>query len=251
MEMKNSTHPVHYDIRKLLLAYWMRIKRQFTSPWTKLVFLLSLAVLFTQQDLSFGLSMHTGHWFASDSAYASASNLHVPGQNVSLLTASQPLAEEDTRDEDPRHRLHLDYIDAYRAVAEAEMHEHGIPASRELAQGLLESGSGQSSLAQRANNHFGIKCFSRTCSRGHCTNFDDDTHKDFFIVYDSPEESYASHSRVLKHRRYRCLFDLAMTDYRGWARGLSEAGYATDPRYADKLIRLVEEYDLDQYDLAR
>lgn len=249
--MKNSTHPVQYHIQAVLLAYWSRVKRQFTSPWTKLVFLLSLAVLLTQQNLSFGLSMHTGHWFDSSATSVANPASYVPGENVSLLTTNQQAVEEDRRRADPQHRLRLDYIDTYRSIAEAEMHEHGIPVSITLAQGLLESGSGQSSLAQRANNHFGIKCFSRTCSRGHCTNFDDDTHKDFFIVYDSPEDSYASHSRVLKHRRYSSLFDLAITDYRGWARGLSEAGYATDPQYANKLIRLVEEYDLNQYDLAR
>ncbi|MEM6395945.1 MAG: glucosaminidase domain-containing protein [Bacteroidota bacterium] len=250
--MKNSTHPVRYDIREALLAYWIKIKQQFTSPWTKLVFLLSLTVLLTQQEFSFGLSMHSGDWFGGSTVTTTSSIYDMSGQNVSLLVNNEAYEPaRDTRINDPKHRQRLAYIETYRAAAEAEMHAHGIPASITLAQGLLESGAGQSSLAKKANNHFGIKCFSQTCSRGHCTNFDDDTHKDFFIVYDSPEASYKSHSRVLSHSRYRKLFQLSMTDYKGWAKGLSKAGYATDPKYADKLISLVEEYGLDRYDVAQ
>lgn len=232
-----------------------QIRRQVFSPWTKLIVLLSLALLFSQREVNFSLSLNSSQWFGGSAASQLASLTPVPGpgaQNVSLLTstASAPAPSPDpAREADPVRRRQLSYIANYRAAAEAEHKAHGIPVSITLAQGLLESGAGHSSLATEANNHFGIKCFSRSCSRGHCTNFDDDTHKDFFVVYESPEESFKGHSRVLLHQRYSSLFDLAPTDFRGWARGLSRAGYATDPQYANKLIRLINEFELYKYDL--
>ncbi|MEM7571317.1 MAG: glucosaminidase domain-containing protein [Bacteroidota bacterium] len=251
--MKEHIYPVLYSWRTYFEMRLARIKAQLTSPWTKLILLLSLALLFSQREINFSLSLNSSQWFGGRGLIASSSSDASEAQNVSLLgsakTEERPTAT--TAADNPVRRRQLNYITTYRRVAETEMEEHGIPASITLAQGLLESGAGHSSLARRANNHFGIKCFSRSCSRGHCTNFDDDTHKDFFIVYDSPEESYASHSRVLKHQRYADLFELSPTDYRAWARGLSQAGYATDPQYANKLIRLIEEFDLHDYDLAR
>ena len=251
--MKEHIYPVLYSWRTYFESRLARIKAQLTSPWTKLILLLSLALLFSQREINFSLSLNSSQWFSTSSWLGGNSTVVAEAQNVSLL--EPPTVEERPAatavNENPVRCRQRRYIETYRAVAEAEMHAHGIPASITLAQGLLESGAGNSTLAQQANNHFGIKCFSRTCSRGHCTNFNDDTHKDFFIVYDSPEESYASHSRVLQRERYAGLFNLSPTDYRGWARGLSEAGYATDPQYASKLIRLIEAFDLHDYDLAR
>jgi len=143
------------------------------------------------------------------------------------------------------------YFRAYAPIAQAEMKEHGIPASITLAQGLLESGVGASRLASATNNHFGIKCFEKSCKPGHCVNFDDDHHKDFFRAYGSPLDSYRDHSRFLVgKKRYAKLFKLAPTDYKGWAHGLRAAGYATDPSYGSKLIRIIERYELDTYDRA-
>ena len=148
-------------------------------------------------------------------------------------------------------QLRADYIAAYAPLARAEMEAYGIPASITLAQGLLESVAGTSRLATATNNHFGIKCFSRRCAPGHCRNFGDDHHKDFFRAYDHPRESYRAHSEFLRNgTRYARLFELDADDYAAWARGLSAAGYATDPAYADKLIGLVERYGLDAYDEA-
>jgi flagellum-specific peptidoglycan hydrolase FlgJ len=141
------------------------------------------------------------------------------------------------------------YTEQYAPAAIAEARAHGIPASITLAQGLLESGVGASRLATSSRNHFGIKCFSRTCSKGHCVNFTDDTHKDFFVKYQSVWESYRAHSRLLKQNgRYKPLFALNMTDYAGWARGLSQHGYATDPKYAQKLIAIIKTLKLDRFD---
>ncbi|MFK7947953.1 MAG: glycoside hydrolase family 73 protein, partial [Saprospiraceae bacterium] len=140
------------------------------------------------------------------------------------------------------------YVSRYVPVAKIEQNLYGIPTSITLAQGLLESDAGHSRLAKQNNNHFGIKCFSRTCAKGHCANFTDDSHKDFFRVYKSAWESYREHSLFLQKPRYKHLLDLPPTDYKAWAKGLSKAGYATDKRYADKLITLIEALNLHQYD---
>jgi flagellum-specific peptidoglycan hydrolase FlgJ len=140
------------------------------------------------------------------------------------------------------------YVAKYKNLAIQHMHKHKIPASITLAQGILESNAGFSKLAVYNNNHFGIKCFSRTCKRGHCSNYTDDSHKDFFRVYNSVSGSYESHSQLLKKSRYKPLFKLEITDYKGWAHGLKKAGYATDKNYGPKLIKLIEDYKLYQYD---
>ncbi|MGK0388800.1 MAG: flagellum-specific peptidoglycan hydrolase FlgJ [Maribacter sp.] len=141
-----------------------------------------------------------------------------------------------------------DYIDQYASIAQKEMKKFGIPASIKLAQGLLESNAGESKLAKHNNNHFGIKCFSKKCKKGHCSNFTDHSHKDFFKKYDSPKLSYRAHSEFLQKDRYKYLKKLGTDDYQSWAYGLKEAGYATDKRYAGKLIRIIEALDLYEYD---
>jgi flagellum-specific peptidoglycan hydrolase FlgJ len=142
-----------------------------------------------------------------------------------------------------------DYIRHYAPVAQTEMRKFGIPASITLAQGLLESNAGTSGLAKNANNHFGMKCFSHRCKKGHCVNATDDTHKDFFLKFNNVWSSYRSHSLFLKDKpRYAGLFRLSPTDYKGWARGLSKAGYATDRQYAEKLIRIIEDFQLHRFD---
>jgi len=138
------------------------------------------------------------------------------------------------------------YINRYKAIAVSEMNRSGIPASITLAQGLLESGNGNSTLAREANNHFGIKCNSDW--KGPTILRDDDQINDCFRVYKSPEESFKDHTEFLKRKRYAFLFELDKNDYEGWARGLKQAGYATNPRYPELLISLVERYNLSQYD---
>ncbi len=138
------------------------------------------------------------------------------------------------------------YVRKYAALAVEEMYRSGVPASITLAQGLLESRNGLSELAVKGNNHFGIKCHNWN---GKKMYHDDDRKGECFRVYKSPEESFRDHSDFLRYRdRYKFLFDLDPTDYKGWAHGLKKAGYATDPAYPKKLIRLIEEYDLHQYD---
>ena len=145
----------------------------------------------------------------------------------------------------PPHR-----IDQYKDIAIEQMLRHHIPASITLAQGLLESGAGKGDLVRKGNNHFGIKCGGDWDGRR--TYHDDDARGECFRVYDSAFDSYEDHSLFLRGRsRYQSLFQLKITDYKGWACGLKAAGYATDPQYAQKLIDIIQLYQLDQYDKAK
>lgn len=140
----------------------------------------------------------------------------------------------------------LSYIDEFKAVAIEEMNAYGIPASITLAQGILESGSGNSDLAKYANNHFGIKCTSDWKGKNYFR--DDDQKNDCFRVYKDARESFKDHSEFLKRKRYSALFQLDKNDYKSWALGLKAAGYATNPKYPDLLINTIEKYQLFQYD---
>ena len=141
----------------------------------------------------------------------------------------------------------LDYIARYHKTAIGEMEKFGIPASISLAQGLVESRAGDSKLARQNNNHFGMKCFSRSCRKDHCSNFTDDTHKDFFRKFKSPWDSWRAHSQMLASGRYAKLKKHGR-DYRQWAYGLKSLGYATDRTYAEKLVGIIERYELHKYD---
>ena len=139
------------------------------------------------------------------------------------------------------------YILEYKETAKDNMRRHGIPASITLAQGILESGAGRGTLCVEANNHFGIKC--HTGWTGETVRHDDDSEQECFRKYKDPAESYNDHSLFLTTRgRYANLFKLDKDDYEGWAKGLKAAGYATDPKYPDKLIGLIVKYDLASYD---
>ncbi|MFM6953259.1 MAG: glucosaminidase domain-containing protein, partial [Bacteroidota bacterium] len=139
------------------------------------------------------------------------------------------------------------YIDSFKFVAMQEMRAHGVPASITLGQGVLESASGNSKLAKNCNNHFGIKC--RTNWTGKFCLADDDAKDECFRGYETAFDSYRDHSLFLKGaRRYYLLFELSATDYKGWAHGLREAGYATNPNYGNILIGVIEKYRLSQYD---
>jgi len=139
-----------------------------------------------------------------------------------------------------------EYIATFRDLAISEMQLHGIPASIKLGQAILESGFGNSRLARYGNNHFGIKCHGWT---GRYLLHDDDAEDECFRAYNCPKESFRDHSQFLLTRPwYAPLFKLDIMDYRGWARGLQRAGYATNPRYAELLIRIIEEHRLMRYD---
>lgn len=142
-----------------------------------------------------------------------------------------------------------EYIEKYAPLAVEQQMLYGIPASITLAQGLLESANGNSRLAREANNHFGIKCGASW--DGDSIRHDDDAQQECFRAYSSPEESYVDHSLILLERRwYQPLFDLDPLDYKAWAHGLKKAGYATNPLYADLLIKIIETHQLHRFDTA-
>ncbi len=141
----------------------------------------------------------------------------------------------------------LAYIKKYASIAVQEMHKSKIPASITLAQGILESGKGRSELALKSNNHFGIKCHTQW--RGERVYHDDDEKGECFRKYQFVETSYVDHSAFLtKRKRYAFLFTYGVKDYKKWARGLKKAGYATDKQYPNKLIKIIENYKLYQFD---
>ena len=142
------------------------------------------------------------------------------------------------------------YIYRYGNVARTEMKAYGIPASITLAQGILESGMGYGRLAKEGNNHFGIKCHKDW--KGDRIYHDDDKKGECFRVYNDPASSYRDHSLFLKTRsRYNFLFEIKTNNYKAWAKGLKKAGYATDPKYPEKLISLIERFELNKFDLKK
>lgn len=188
---------------------------------------------------------------AMPASYGQAVNVSNLANTYSNLSDNQKgiRSSEDAAARAEKRRKQLRYVKRYAKVAQGEMEKYGIPASITLAQGLLESNVGESSLATKNRNHFGIKCFSRSCKKGHCSNFTDDSHKDFFRIYKSAWDSYRAHSLLLKgSERYGHLFRLGSRDYRAWAHGLARAGYATDKQYGQKLVNLIEDLGLHEYD---
>lgn len=163
-------------------------------------------------------------------------------QQVHLVNPQAPAELRELRKKE-----NLKYIKKYKQLAQKEMRRTGIPASIKMAQALIESRAGSSNLAMKNNNHFGIKCFSKKCKKGHCSNHTDDSHKDFFIKFKSPEDSWMAHSKFIGKSRYERLFNYGK-DYKKWANGLQACGYATDKKYGSKLIRIIEIYDLHKLD---
>lgn len=150
----------------------------------------------------------------------------------------------------PLNKYTLQYIKKYAPLAVLEMHKYDIPASITLAQGILESGNGRSRLASKSNNHFGIKC--HVGWKGAKVYHDDDEKGECFRKYKYVQSSYKDHSEFLSgRRRYASLFKLRKSDFKGWAKGLKKAGYATDKKYPKKLIKIIEEYKLYEFDKFR
>ncbi|TWR28727.1 LysM peptidoglycan-binding domain-containing protein [Mucilaginibacter achroorhodeus] len=190
----------------------------------KLLFLLIAAFCFTSCSAKKG---------TISASKARANNKYIQKRNRESIAAHKDLTS-------------LEYIDRFKTIAIEEMNAYGIPASITLAQGLFESGAGNSDLAKFANNHFGIKCGSTWTGESYYKN--DDNENDCFRVYVNPEESFRDHSTFLKKKNYARLFELDKNDYTGWAYGLKACGYATNPKYPQLLINLITKYQLDQYD---
>ncbi len=166
---------------------------------------------------------------------------------ITWLLAVVLYAGKTVLSQSPERMTRSEYFETFREMAVHEMRRSGVPASITLAQGALESGDGNSTLARSANNHFGIKCHNDW--NGRKIYQDDDAKNECFRKYPSVEDSYRDHSDYLRAKqRYAFLFELDPLDYKGWARGLKKAGYATSPTYASRLIEIIDEYGLHRYD---
>ena len=170
---------------------------------------------------------------------------------VKLPSVNQKELIRKLEKKNPRLNKHtLNYIKKYAPIAVREMHLYKIPASITLAQGILESGRGRSELALKSNNHFGIKCHTKW--KGERVYHDDDEKGECFRKYKFVETSYKDHSEFLsKRKRYAFLFNYNKKDYKKWARGLKKAGYATDKKYPNKLINIIETYKLYEFDKVK
>lgn len=173
-----------------------------------------------------------------NSTYSSGNKKNTKDRNEVITSTSKTIVTSE---------VVSNYVAQFKDIAMSNMKNYGIPASIILAQGILESGAGRGDLAVSANNHFGIKCHSDWT--GDSVKHDDDSSQECFRKYNKVAESYMDHALFLKGKvRYASLFELDKDDYEAWARGLRKAGYATDPKYPDKLISYIERYNLAQYD---
>ena len=183
------------------------------------------------------------------SRHATSENLFSKGEKQRLIyrESDEIFDNFKRKNKDKLNTYTLDYIDKYKYIALDKMVEYKIPASITLAQGILESRSGRSELTRKANNHFGIKCHKDW--KGKKVRYDDDRRRECFRKYENPEGSFNDHSMFLTTRsRYEGLFRLKPDDYKGWAKGLRKAGYATDRKYPKKLISIIEDYHLYIFD---
>ncbi|MEL6866926.1 MAG: glucosaminidase domain-containing protein [Bacteroidota bacterium] len=215
-------------------------------PWLKIAIIALAAFVLLKKDMQFNLAfkapmpIFNGDEQDHESGLAQTMSMSGGDRANNPYAPASPAMLKDERT--------MNYVKKHADAAIKQMHEFGIPASIKMAQALVESRAGTSMLAKKNNNHFGIKCFSRKCKKGHCTNAYDDHHKDFFRKFDSTTDSWQAHSRLISQGRYAHLKKLGKLDYKGWAHGLKKAGYATDKRYAEKLINTIEKYQLYELD---
>jgi flagellum-specific peptidoglycan hydrolase FlgJ len=231
-------------------------KHNFNMHWNKFGYkyfvIIFFGLIIYSKDIHFVLQLQNNHSNLFNYEQSTSNETHSAGKNIKSISGINSEEKEfnlvSFNPSTPKEKRYKNYIINYYKLAIKEMRENKIPASITLAQGLLETNGGLSKLATENNNHFGIKCFSKKCKKGHCSNFNDDSHKDFFRKYNSEKESYESHSILLKKDRYKKLFSLNKNDYKSWAFELKKAGYATDKKYPEKLIKIIEKYNLHLYD---
>ena len=242
-------------IYKPLRAIKHSVKKWIGQNWFKLTILGVFAFFALKKDLNFNINFNSNKAMAAraynqpvarTTALSVSDNLVADNAGSIFSTPQKPKRKPIVMTE--KTKKQLAYVKRFAKVAQEEMRQFNIPASIKLAQALIETNAGESPLATKNNNHFGIKCFSSKCKKGHCSNFSDDSHKDFFRKYSSSWESFRAHSKLLTYKRYKHLTKLEPTNYEDWAIGLKKAGYATDKNYHTKLIQLIEDLHLDEYD---
>jgi len=212
-------------------------------PWLKIIAVLLIGYIIMKKDFQFNMSFNSPFSTFTDdqnsnNEYAKATTFSTIESNPYAPFSANTLKEKKA----------VAFINKYKDMAITEMEKFGIPASIKLAQALIESRAGESRLAVSNNNYFGMKCFSKKCKKGHCTNATDDHHKDFFRKYKNVRESWNAHSSLISRGRYAKLSQFG-NDYKKWATGLKKAGYATDKNYDKKLINTIEKYRLYQLDM--
>jgi len=253
------------------LVYVLRAFRYLQQHWFDIALILLALYVFLEKKVSVQLNLSSPEVTELIPAQPQNVSMLVPSSSKQVETKKPP--EDDRRANTfsnltfilsptyaQRHNIPAaivrekqaivrQYLETYAPIARREREKYGIPVSITLAQGLLESNVGESRLAVESNNHFGIKCRSK-CRGCTCRNYSDDSHYDMFRVFESPWKSYREHSILLTSGRYKHLLKLPITDYKSWAHGLKKAGYATDKRYAYKLIQIIEHLGLVRYDQA-
>jgi len=254
--MKLGTGNIFRSISEMSLAEWFIIQAKIFKQLntnTKIGIGLFFAA-FGSVAMFFGVNLMD---FERKSIHAGAYSLALPATAQrdeyieKVIDQSESLQDKKSKPNNaaPQAPQEFDankYIAKYAAIAISEQKRTKVLASITLAQGLVESRGGTSRIAMQNNNHFGIKCFSKKCRKGHCSNFTDDTHKDFFRKFKTAKDSFRAHSDFLKAPRYKRLF--WTKDYRSWAYGLKECGYATAPDYANIIIETIHKYNLNKYD---
>lgn len=244
-------------LRKPLLALKFHAKellRRFPKlknlPWLKLSILALAAFILFKKDMQFNFAVKAPiPVFSDEDDERTVSE----AQTSVAQTVAYKSGEAEKNPYAPAEPMSLrdrqvrDFVRSYGPLAVEEMHKSGVPASITMAQALVESRCGLSKLAKNNNNFFGIKCFSKKCPKGHCTNATDDHHKDFFRKYPHANKSFRHHSEILTRGRYKNLSKHGK-DYTAWAKGLKKAGYATDKTYDKKLIKIIKEYKLFNLD---
>lgn len=236
---------IRYQFYKTTAMAPSRLQPGWPTAW-RLSVIAFLAFIAMKRDVSVRVGEERG--ITRFATVESGSLLPLAEPGVKVVANSEPVdffAADD--DDDAETRDVKAYIRRFRKVAQVEMEKYGIPASVKMAQALVESRAGRSALSRKNNNHFGVKCFSKVCRKGHCSNFDDDTHKDFFRKYDTAWESWRAHSRFIVENKYSDLLQYG-NDYRKWAAGLKRYGYATARNYDRKLIQTIEKYRLYELD---
>ncbi|TAK42485.1 MAG: hypothetical protein EPO28_07225 [Saprospiraceae bacterium] len=221
-------------------------------PWMKLCMIGFLGYLAFKRNVNVSMGMGEPMTQFGSAAIVEDVSLRNSENGPDILSAIAATFEKkdyfsDAPNDDADALAAKAYIRRFKKVAIAEEEKYGIPSSINMAQALVESKAGKSLLTIKTNNQFGIKCFSRTCRKGHCTNFGDDSHKDFFRKYKTAWESWRAHSQLIVNGKYKSLLKYG-GDYKKWAHGLKELGYATSSDYDDALIKTIEKYHLDELD---
>lgn len=250
---------VQFIEKLIVLAKFQFYKRTAVAPsslqvpWMKIGVVGALAFLAFKQDLTFSVGMGEVQR-AQMGAAAVAEEVVLREHGSEEESGSWGLFSKKKTDyfanapgDTKKDREIKEYIRRFKDVAIAEKERYGIPASVKMAQAIVESGAGSSGLARNNNNHFGIKCFSKSCKKGHCSNFGDDSHKDFFRKYGSAWESWRAHSEMIAGGRYKELLKYG-DDYKKWAKGLKKLGYATAKHYEQTLVGMIEKYHLETLD---